>query len=137
MAESTLPPLDQVDPRTAWEPWQPDARQPWDLKWAGHLYRRAAFGADLDELRAAVRQGLPAVLARLLAGDPHAAERDHFFTETGRKIARDNNPLQLRGWWLYCMRYTQHPLREKLTLFWHNHFATSIDKVQRAVLMFR
>ena len=30
-----------------------------------------------------------------------------------------------------------HPLREKLTLFWHNHFATSIAKVQRTALMFR
>src|SRR5262249_17630330 len=30
-----------------------------------------------------------------------------------------------------------HPLREKLTLFWHNHFATSIAKVQSPALMFR
>ena len=30
-----------------------------------------------------------------------------------------------------------HPLREKLTLFWHNHFATSLAKVQDPVLMFR
>jgi uncharacterized protein (DUF1800 family) len=29
-----------------------------------------------------------------------------------------------------------HPLREKMTLFWHNHFATSIAKVQRTTLMF-
>ena len=30
-----------------------------------------------------------------------------------------------------------HPLREKLTLFWHNHFATSLVKVQSPDLMFR
>src|SRR5207244_11243995 len=30
-----------------------------------------------------------------------------------------------------------HPLREKLTLFWHNHFATSIAKVRSPELMFR
>jgi uncharacterized protein (DUF1800 family) len=30
-----------------------------------------------------------------------------------------------------------HPLREKMTLFWHNHFATSIVKVQSPALMFR
>jgi len=29
------------------------------------------------------------------------------------------------------------PLREKLTLFWHNHFATSLAKVQDSTLMFR
>jgi len=30
-----------------------------------------------------------------------------------------------------------HPLREKLTLFWHNHFATSLVKVLDPQLMFR
>src|SRR5262249_24524227 len=29
-----------------------------------------------------------------------------------------------------------HPLREKMTLFWHNHFVSSQDKVNSAVLMF-
>ena len=33
------------------------------------------------------------------------------------------------------MLHTPHPLREKLTLFWHNHFATSIAKVRAARLM--
>jgi uncharacterized protein (DUF1800 family) len=30
-----------------------------------------------------------------------------------------------------------HPLREKMTLFWHNHFATSIAKVHSRVTMLR
>src|SRR5207302_5124078 len=40
-----------------------------------------------------------------------------------------------RAWWLYRMLYTPHPLREKLTLFWHNHFATSNSKVNNAGFM--
>ena len=39
----TPPSLSDVDP-SAWEPWSPAADDPWSLKWAGHLYRRAAFG---------------------------------------------------------------------------------------------
>jgi uncharacterized protein (DUF1800 family) len=35
------------------------------------------------------------------------------------------------------MLHSPQPLREKLTLFWHNHFATSIAKVRSAELMFR
>ena len=35
------------------------------------------------------------------------------------------------------MLHGGHPLREKLTLFWHNHFATSLAKVQDPALMFR
>ena len=50
---------------------------------------------------------------------------------------RDDGGEQLRGWWLYCMLQGGHPLREKLTLFWHNHFATSLAKVQNSTLMFR
>src|SRR5262249_54194181 len=41
----------------------------------------------------------------------------------------------LRAWWLYRMLYTPNPLREKLTLFCHNHFATSNGKVQNARYM--
>jgi uncharacterized protein (DUF1800 family) len=33
------------------------------------------------------------------------------------------------------MLYTQRPLQEKLTLFWHNHFATANSKVNNANLM--
>ena len=28
-------------------------------------------------------------------------------------------------WWLDRMVRSRHPLQEKLTLFWHDHFATS------------
>jgi len=34
------------------------------------------------------------------------------------------------------MLESPHPLREKMTLFWHNHFATSDSKVQNAGRMF-
>ena len=45
--------------------------------------------------------------------------------------------IRTAGWWLYCMINSGHPLREKMTLFWHNHFATSIAKVHSPVLMFQ
>ncbi len=51
--------------------------------------------------------------------------------------ADDVSGEQLFGWWLYGMLEGGHPLREKLTLFWHNHFATSIAKVQSPKLMLR
>ncbi len=31
-----------------------------------------------------------------------------------------------RGWWLDRMRLTPYPLLERVTLFWHGHFATAI-----------
>jgi uncharacterized protein (DUF1800 family) len=144
MAEPSPTSLDKVDPAKAWEPWKPDDKQPWNLKWAGHLFRRAGFGANLDESNTAVKDGVDATLDRLLQGDKNAAgfyddtlklsgpERD----EIGATIARSRAAYELRGWWLYALYYSPHPLLEKMTLFWHNHFVSSIAKVQSGMKMY-
>ncbi len=128
--------LDSLDPAWAWAPWQPDAKDPWNRKWAGHLYRRAAFGPSPGELEQAEKEGFQATLDLILNGGPQAASNDDFLMTQGERMARRNNAFELRGWWLYCMLNSGHPLRDKMTLFWHNHFATSIAKVQRPPLMF-
>lgn len=43
--------------------------------------------------------------------------------------------VEAQGWWFRRMLRTGAPLREKMTLFWHDHFATSIQKVRQAALM--
>jgi uncharacterized protein (DUF1800 family) len=43
--------------------------------------------------------------------------------------------FDLQEWWLRRMVQTSRPLQEKLTLFWHGHFATSIFKVDSAYYM--
>jgi hypothetical protein len=137
MAE-TFPTLDQIDPALAWQPWQPCARDPWGRKWAAHLYRRAAFGASREDLLQAECLGPRGTLELLLCGKPNAEEVLETLVDVGRlAAAADDSGEQLRGWWLYCMLHGGHPLREKLTLFWHNHFATSLAKVQNPALMFR
>ena len=45
--------------------------------------------------------------------------------------------LEIRTWWVAEMLSTPSPLTEKMTLFWHNHFATSQQKVRSANLMYR
>jgi Protein of unknown function (DUF1800) len=129
--------LDQVDPALAWQPWQPTAADPWGRKWAAHLYRRAAFGASREELREAERLGFDGTLDLLCQGRDYAAEVMETLVDVGRIAADDDEGGdQLRGWWLYCVLQGGHPLREKMTLFWHNHFATSLAKVQNPTLMF-
>src|SRR5208337_4804889 len=44
---------------------------------------------------------------------------------------------ELRGWWLERMASGARPLQEKMVLFWHGHFATSMEKVRDAYLMWR
>jgi uncharacterized protein (DUF1800 family) len=45
--------------------------------------------------------------------------------------------LELRAWWTAEMLSTPTPLTEKMTLFWHSHFATSQQKVRVAYPMYR
>ncbi len=44
--------------------------------------------------------------------------------------------LELRAWWIEEMRVTPSPLTERMTLFWHNHFVSSAQKVRYARLMY-
>jgi hypothetical protein len=124
-----------IDPRWAWEPYRPSDKAPWDLRRVGHLYRRAAFGANWNDLQAALKAGPEQTIDGLLKGGPGQDEYDASMKPLADTIAKGNNGQQLRAWWLSCMLYSPHPLREKLTLFWHNHFATSNAKVNNARFM--
>lgn len=45
--------------------------------------------------------------------------------------------LALKTWWVREMIDSPTPLRERMTLFWHNHFATSQQKVTRSLAMWQ
>jgi uncharacterized protein (DUF1800 family) len=132
----TVRPPNPIDPRDAWSPWHRSSTDPWSRKWIGHLYRRAGFGASRLELLEAEKLGPEATIDLLFRGRPEADERLEDSFDSGRIAAeRDDDGARLRGWWLYWMLHSGHPLREKLALFWHNHFATSIAKVREPALM--
>jgi len=125
------------DPAWAWAPYEPDAQRPWTLRWAGHLYRRAAFGATWNQLQQALADGPQRTVEKLLRGEADVAAfnrtYDQYEAAAGDSTAAD----ALRAWWLRRMILTPHPLLEKMTLFWHHHFAVSNDKVDSALLMQR
>jgi uncharacterized protein (DUF1800 family) len=129
---------ERVDHRWAWAAFEPSRQQPWDLPQAVHLFRRAGFGATWAELQQALRNGPQKTVERLVTGDAgaDAKRREAFYAEvrnTGQTAAL--NVEGLPGWWLYVMLHTPHPLLEKMTLFWHGHFATSGAKVDKGDLM--
>ncbi|MFC5520194.1 DUF1800 domain-containing protein [Polaromonas jejuensis] len=45
--------------------------------------------------------------------------------------------LELKTWWMREMIESRTPLQERMTLFWHNHFATSQQKVNSSQAMWR
>ena len=52
-----------------------------------------------------------------------------------RRIAKDQG-VELTHWWFRRMLTGEFPLQEKMTLFWHGHFATSMEKVREPYFMF-
>jgi uncharacterized protein (DUF1800 family) len=131
------------DPSRAWAPFEPGPGNPWDLAKVAHLHRRAGFAAPWPTLRRDLADGPEASVARLLdggatAGDGSpAVEFETLADAMAAQLAPEAGLTRLQGIWLYRMIFTPHPLRERMTLFWHNHFATSHAKVKNSGLMQR
>ena len=98
-----------------------------------HLHRRAGFGATWTELLRDREAGPTASIDRLLH-PPQPTTEQAEADEAMRRLASHD---LLKVYWLHRILYWPDPLREKLTLFWHGHFATSIKKVESVGLMDR
>lgn len=99
------------------------------------LLRRLQFGVRPDEVEQAVQEGLDNTLDRLLT--EQAESEDFQQTEAALRATAlaTSNIQDLKVWWLVRMLTSANPLREKLSLCWHNHFATSFAKVQSVPMM--
>ena len=86
---------------------------------ARHLLRRAAFSATRKELQAAGIVGL----TRGAAADKLLNYKVKTFKPGGSDQQKQHASL------LRYLLVTKNAVQEKLTLFWHDHFATSIAKV--------
>src|SRR5262249_36093218 len=79
-----------------------------------------------------LKDGPEASIQRLLDGKstPHGPAD---FGATAKLLAdaavAANEPGRLKAWWVFRMLLGPDPLGEKLTLLWHDHFATSNAKV--------
>jgi uncharacterized protein (DUF1800 family) len=128
------PPI--IDPSWAWQPFEPSPEAEWNSARAAHLYRRAAFGASRSELAAAIKKSPAEVVQRLVRGSSDDATARSEADAFAQSVLATNDPKQLAAWWVYVLLSTKQPLLERMTLFWHGHFATSAEKVTDAKAMF-
>ena len=99
-----------------------------DLALFAHLMRRAGFGAARDELEEYASKGYEAVVEDLLHPERFPEVADDVVI---RYFLELNNPDSVEPWntrWVYRMVNTERPLEEKMALFWHHVFATSVGK---------
>jgi uncharacterized protein (DUF1800 family) len=122
---------------------------------ARHLLNRTGFGATDAEVAEFAALDRAVAVERLIASarreasvappafvdapfEPYYRLRNMTAEErmaAQRRLAQDS--FELRAWWLREMAETPSPLTERMTLFWHNHFATSQQKVRSLQLMYR
>ncbi len=97
-----------------------------------HLLRRAAFGARPDEINSFLRKGFEATVDELVNYENVAEDPTIPAQPTTRGGGFNIELLDIpnvMAWWYTIMLKTRRPLRERMTLFWHDHFATGISKV--------
>lgn len=141
---------------------KPLVAEKWNYAAAAHLLNRAGFGGPPAEIERLLKLGPEQAVSQLVdfeklpdntpdpdwaKPDPDKLARLRTMRQAGeekrRQMRREEQRTQreriteLRGWWLLRMAKGPRPLQEKMTLFWHGHFATSVEKVRDAYLMWR
>jgi len=106
-----------------------------------HLLRRAGFGARPDEL-ATYRSMSVAQAADTLVNydilvpddvDSFIGKPGYVNTTLRGVFSPQTVIVDARQRWLFRMVHSNRPLQEKMTLFWHNHFATGYTKIAGAL----
>jgi len=116
-----------------WSVYVPTEKVPWNLARVVHLHRRAGFAATWLELQRDLADGPERAVSRLLNGTSRSEGVPEDFEALSATISCAalcaGDPGRLKAWWIYRCLFTPDPLGERLTLMWHNHFATSLVKV--------
>jgi len=128
-------------------PWAPAAGD-WNVTTINHLFRRAGFGATYSEITAA-KAMTPAAAVDALMDDalltgnnlPQPPEHSQDWLHVQPYLGSDYNlqvkqqtdyynaMLAIRRWWTSLMADPKTMLRERMTLFWMNHFVIEESKV--------
>ena len=105
----------------------------WNADTARHLLARTLFGYGRDNMSKALSyNSVDAFVDKeLLADTPAPAPPDSWVTETpvANGTLDGQRYAQLTTWWLDRMLTEGTSMREKMVLFWHNHFVSDRAKV--------
>jgi uncharacterized protein (DUF1800 family) len=120
----------------------------WTEKEAAHLLRRSLFGFTKSQLKEATQMGFNALLDKLLEVEPMPSPPlNYYYTQDPKvKIGETwvNAPFpdpfdlngyrgdSLRAWRIGLMLNQGLSIREKMVLFWQNHFVVQLTIVDEA-----
>ncbi len=113
---------------------------------AAHLLRRAGFGGTPEEIEKLRLLGPELAVEQLLtwnAQDGTESNPNYVgatfdgYIKDGVDLIKSLNRISpvVQLWWVHKMLTTTQPMKEKLTLFWHGHFASGFDKVKSGFML--
>jgi uncharacterized protein (DUF1800 family) len=106
---------------------------------AAHLMRRMAFGGSQSDINALLERGREGAVDYLINYNQiNDADFDKLIDESfDLSDPRDGEKFNLgeiTRWWTTLMTLSRRQFEEKMTLFWHNHFATANSKVEDVLM---
>ncbi len=109
-----------------------------DIDLIGHLMRRAGFGATLPELECLAAKGYEAVVEDLI--NPDLSTSAGMSDDLIRRYHPEHSGMMGQhapgSHWMYSLISSERPLHEKMTLFWHNIFATGYSKIIQGKVLY-
>ena len=93
-----------------------------------HLMRRAGFGFSNDELETLAGKPYDEIVDDLVHPERFPEVDEYSLRRYFLQLNNFDTVITWQGAWVYRMVNTQRPLEEKMTLFWHHIFATSVGK---------
>lgn len=143
----------------AWGGLKPLATQTWDQSHARHLLVRAGFGGTPKQVAELCAMGPHRAVEFLVdfqrqpaakpvfdaapqqPRQPYEAmirlDRLRLRAANRRKRSDEQQLTRLRHWWLRRMIESPRPLQEKMTLWWHGHFAVQQSVVENSYALYR
>ena len=105
---------------------------PADRALTAHLLRRAGFGTTPAELDSYASREYEEIVEDLLHPERFPEVEDDVLRRYHLGLNNADTVATWQAHWVYRMVNTQRPLEEKIALFWHHVFATSIGKSEHA-----
>ncbi|MSQ29944.1 MAG: DUF1800 domain-containing protein [Dehalococcoidia bacterium] len=99
-----------------------------------HLLRRAGWGYSPSELNEYLALGLKGSIERLLSPDSVDDSASQALIAGLEADPNQDRGALIAAWHLRIIT-TKRPLLERMTYFWHDHFATAVSKVESPAFM--
>lgn len=102
----------------------------WDEPAAIHILSRTLFGFTNKDIEFALSTTLDDFVDNYLLADKPEPQSPAFWVNDPSSDNSTERTRELIYWWLNLMRTQGYSFREKMVLFWHNHFVSEITKVE-------